>query len=136
MDLDFDCNLTLDLCVALVATVQTAPVSQTVNLVTFDGSQGTTFKWTDLNDPVMGGASTSTFLEHGGSGIFNGTCAAFFVYSGAGSAAANAALLEAFYLGSFHWLATAEFALPSLAFDLTELDVDSLKAALTAALSP
>jgi len=75
--------------------------------------------------------------------VFNGTCAAFFVYAGGGgdsggsagggSAAANAALLAAFYHGSFHWLADATFALPSLAFDLSQLSPASVKAALAAA---
>ena len=29
-------------------------------LATFDGAMGTTYKWSDMNDPVMGGASTSS----------------------------------------------------------------------------
>ena len=76
--------------------------------------------------------------------VFNGTCAAFFVYAGGGgdsgnsggggsAAAANVALLAAFYRGAFHWLADATFALPSLAFDLSQLSVGSVKAALAAA---
>lgn len=44
-------------------------------LVTFDGANGTTFQWQDMNDPVMGGASTSTFAVKDNAGIFNGTCA-------------------------------------------------------------
>ena len=63
--------------------------------------------------------------------VFNGTCAAFFVYSG-GPAAANAALVAAFYRGSFHWLADATLALPALAFDLTALSAASVQSALTA----
>ena len=44
--------------------------------VTFDGSKGTTFQWRDLNDPVMGGRSFSTFhVDPGHFGVFNGTCA-------------------------------------------------------------
>lgn len=46
-----------------------------VVLATFDGAKGTTFKWTDMNDPVMGGASVSTFDIAGKAGVFNGTCA-------------------------------------------------------------
>ena len=77
--------------------------------------------------------------------VFNGTCAAFFVYAGGGgdsgnsggggggSAAASTALLAAFYRGAFHWLADATFALPSLAFDLSQLSAGSVKAALAAA---
>merc|ERR1711990_93960 len=60
---------------ALVALVSCAPITQSpVSLATFDGTSGTTFKWSALNDPVMGGASTSTFVEKNGEGIFNGTC--------------------------------------------------------------
>ena len=44
--------------------------------VTFDGNKGTTFQWRDLNDPVMGGRSFSTFhVDSGHFGVFNGTCA-------------------------------------------------------------
>jgi hypothetical protein len=32
-----------------------------VTLATFDGAEGTTFKFVELNDPVMGGKSTGTF---------------------------------------------------------------------------
>lgn len=44
-------------------------------LVTFDGAEGTTFKWQDMNDPVMGGRSHSTFTVSKKVGVFNGTCA-------------------------------------------------------------
>jgi len=49
--------------------------SNTVRLVTFDGSEGTTFEFEAHNDPVMGGVSTSTFEvnEEENFGIFNGT---------------------------------------------------------------
>lgn len=30
-------------------------------LVTFDGAEGTTFKFIEMNDPVMGGQSTGTW---------------------------------------------------------------------------
>jgi len=51
--------------------------AQTPNtvLATFDGADGTTFKWYDTNDPVMGGKSISTFGVTGKAGVFNGTCA-------------------------------------------------------------
>mmetsp|Transcript_32752 Transcript_32752/g.75771 ORF Transcript_32752/g.75771 Transcript_32752/m.75771 type:complete len:235 (+) Transcript_32752:62-766(+) len=52
--------------------------ADTTTLVTFDGADdATNFVWYDMNDPVMGGASTSTFKieEDSGSGVFNGTCA-------------------------------------------------------------
>ena len=35
----------------------------TIPLVTFDGAAGTTHKFTELNDPVMGGRSTGTWSE-------------------------------------------------------------------------
>merc|ERR1712179_749204 len=46
--------------------------SNTVKLVTFDGSEGTTFEFEAHNDPVMGGVSTSTFEvnEEENCGIF------------------------------------------------------------------
>merc|ERR1712093_896029 len=53
--------------------VATASDTPDVVLATFDGSKGTTFKWKDLNDPVMGGASTSTFHVDNKVGVFNGT---------------------------------------------------------------
>jgi len=50
------------------------PVEE-VKLVTFDGAEGTTFKFYAQNDPVMGGVSTATFEvnEEENFGIFNGT---------------------------------------------------------------
>jgi len=42
-------------------------------LVTFDGAQGTTYKFVEMNDPVMGGQSTGTWtLSDQGYGIFDG----------------------------------------------------------------
>merc|ERR1712187_627859 len=41
-------------------------------LVTFDGSSGTTFKFVELNDPVMGGKSTGTWSLGAGFGILDG----------------------------------------------------------------
>ena len=39
-----------------------APVAGTLTkLATFDNARATTYKWTDTNDPVMGGRSVSTF---------------------------------------------------------------------------
>jgi len=46
----------------------------TTTLATFDGSS-TSFEWSDQNDPVMGGKSTSSFHVEAGAGVFNGTCA-------------------------------------------------------------
>ncbi len=39
----------------------TAYAADMAYLATFDGSSKTTFKWKDLNDPVMGGVSSSTW---------------------------------------------------------------------------
>lgn len=44
-----------------------------VVLASFDGTKGTTFKWTALNDPVMGGQSVSTAVVENGALVFNGT---------------------------------------------------------------
>jgi hypothetical protein len=55
----------------------TSALAAEIRLATFDGAPQTTATWKDLNDPVMGGASTSTFSldKIGYTGIFNGTCA-------------------------------------------------------------
>jgi len=42
------------------------------NLVTFDGAEGTTFAFRELNDPVMGGLSTGTWSLGDGFGIIDG----------------------------------------------------------------
>jgi hypothetical protein len=57
-----------------VVVAGTAHVSATsgVDLVTFDGAHGTSFVWTDENDPVMGGVSHSTFNISDDTGIFDG----------------------------------------------------------------
>lgn len=44
-----------------------------LKLATFDGAQETTASWKCQNDPVMGGASASTFDET--TGVFEGNCA-------------------------------------------------------------
>merc|ERR1711963_1070106 len=62
-----------------VAEINNIPInrisSHEVKLVTFDGSESTTFEFEAHNDPVMGGVSTSTFEVNGEEkfGIFNGT---------------------------------------------------------------
>jgi hypothetical protein len=43
-----------------------------VPLVTFDGAQGTTFDFTVLNDPVMGGRSHGTWALEAGYGVLDG----------------------------------------------------------------
>jgi hypothetical protein len=51
-----------------------ASISNEIPFVTFDGARGTTYKFTELNDPVMGGKSTGTWSLNttGGFGIFDG----------------------------------------------------------------
>lgn len=46
-----------------------------VILATFDGAEGTTYRWSDMNDPVMGGQSHSSFVVADSAGEFKGTCA-------------------------------------------------------------
>jgi hypothetical protein len=47
-----------------------------LKLATFDGTKATTASWKDMNDPVMGGASVSSFkVTPDKTGLFNGTCA-------------------------------------------------------------
>jgi len=60
----------------LSTTGAPAPASLT-KLVSFDGAEGTSFKWSDMNDPVMGGKSDSTFKVDSSNkvGVFDGTCA-------------------------------------------------------------
>lgn len=43
-----------------------------MEIVTFDGNPATSFKFTELNDPVMGGKSTGTWTQAKGYGIFDG----------------------------------------------------------------
>jgi len=55
---------------ALAAAIAVAVAD--VPLVTFDGSEGTTFKFVELNDPVMGGQSMGTWHVENGVGVFDG----------------------------------------------------------------
>merc|ERR1719163_1161470 len=47
-------------------------VRTVATLTTFDGAKGTTQKWREVNDPVMGGQSTGTFTTSNGVGVFDG----------------------------------------------------------------
>ena len=59
-----------------VAVLLGSALAAELKLATFDGAQGTTATWRDLNDPVMGGASTSAFkVSADKTGVFSGTCA-------------------------------------------------------------
>jgi hypothetical protein len=46
-----------------------------VTIATFDKAKGTTFSWSAMNDPVMGGQSHSSFKIEDSEGHFKGTCA-------------------------------------------------------------
>jgi hypothetical protein len=60
-------------CTALLIA---SALANELKMATFDGAKETTATWTDRNDPVMGGASTSTFkVTSVKTGLFNGTCA-------------------------------------------------------------
>jgi len=56
------------------ALLLSVAASSDLKLVTFDGAKGTTFKFTELNDPVMGGKSTGTWSlsSSGHFGVFDG----------------------------------------------------------------
>mmetsp|Transcript_75042 Transcript_75042/g.148548 ORF Transcript_75042/g.148548 Transcript_75042/m.148548 type:complete len:128 (-) Transcript_75042:51-434(-) len=58
----------------VLPVVAAASISNEIPLVTFDGAKGTTHKFAELNDPVMGGKSTGTWSLNttGGFGIFDG----------------------------------------------------------------
>jgi len=55
-------------------TLLLSAASATINLATWDGASATTFKFTELNDPVMGGQSSGTFAIDAANkcGIFDG----------------------------------------------------------------
>ena len=54
--------------------VAAAATATTIPLATFDGAPSTTFKFVELNDPVMGGRSTGSWSVNasGGFGVFDG----------------------------------------------------------------
>ena len=66
---------------ALLSAASAVPlVADVVKLVTFDKAPATTHTFRDMNDPVMGGRSHSTFAVHAAgdgivAGVFAGTCA-------------------------------------------------------------
>jgi len=61
---------------AVTALLFAQALADEVKLATFDGAAATKASWRDGNDPVMGGASTSTFsITADKTGLFNGTCA-------------------------------------------------------------
>lgn len=61
--------------ISVFAAHESAPRAP-LPLVTFTKGAPTTYRWTDLNDPVMGGQSTSTFTvdEEHAVGTFKGVC--------------------------------------------------------------
>merc|ERR1712241_1070378 len=75
-------NMKNILALILLPLVCCVPIEKTnlktendINLVTFDGTESTTFQFIELDDPVMGGVSSGTFEvnEIEGYGIHNGT---------------------------------------------------------------
>jgi hypothetical protein len=58
-----------------ILCILAAAVSADINIATFDGADGSTLKWVEQNDPVMGGQSIGTFVADTNKqvGIFNGT---------------------------------------------------------------
>ncbi len=58
----------LSISTALLCACTASPIA----LVTFDGSAATTHKFTELNDPVMGGQSSGTWSVGNGFGILDG----------------------------------------------------------------
>jgi hypothetical protein len=58
--------------VAIEPAAQSMKATSAAKLVTFDGAEGTTFTFQELNDPVMGGKSTGTWSLGEGFGIFDG----------------------------------------------------------------
>jgi hypothetical protein len=61
---------------AVAALLLTLAEAGDIKLATFDGTEKTTVSWRDTNDPVMGGASKSTFeVTAAKTGLFNGTVA-------------------------------------------------------------
>jgi len=68
------------LALGLVASAAAVPIFQTqshlaadeIILSTFDGIKSTTQAWRAVNDPVMGGQSTSSFQIRNGLGVFGG----------------------------------------------------------------
>ena len=59
----------------ILCCVLSAATASLTKIATFDGAAGTTYKWSDMNDPVMGGRSSSTLTQTNNLAIFNGTCA-------------------------------------------------------------
>jgi peptide methionine sulfoxide reductase MsrB len=59
---------------AVAGLAAAVAAAETVELASFDGAPGTTFKFTELNDPVMGGKSTGTWhIDQAGKyGVFDG----------------------------------------------------------------
>ena len=58
----------------MLLSVAAAATATTIPLATFDGAPSTTFKFVELNDPVMGGRSTGSWSVNasGGFGVFDG----------------------------------------------------------------
>ena len=56
----------------LFAASLQAIAANEILLASFDGAAGSTHRWQQMNDPVMGGKSTGSFTVADGKGIFSG----------------------------------------------------------------
>ena len=56
----------------LAVTALPSAASSSITLVTFDGTPSTTHRFSETNDPVMGGRSTGTFSVENRLGVFDG----------------------------------------------------------------
>lgn len=76
--------------------------SEAVQLVTFDGAKGTTFEFSVVNDPVMGGLSKSTFTVENKMAVFDGTVAIVPKLKAPGFCNAKSNLLKSWHLNHFN----------------------------------
>jgi len=67
-----DFNIEIEWIGASKKSIEATSTSTPGALLTFDGAAGTTFKFTELNDPVMGGQSTGTWSLKDGAGVMDG----------------------------------------------------------------
>lgn len=56
----------------LAAALLLANAAANEVIVSFDGAEGTTFDFKEMNDPVMGGESTGSFTVESNTGVFDG----------------------------------------------------------------
>jgi hypothetical protein len=59
-------------CALAPSKLEVQRTASSVTLATFDGAEETSLEWRPVNDPVMGGQSTSTFSNEPPIGVFQG----------------------------------------------------------------